>query len=143
MPRPRMPRLTLEKGTTVYHGTSILDEFYELAAPAWVTTSESVAVWFAKRWSRGSDTVPRVMKFKTTRSVKLIRIDDKQDWEDFVTSLAFDESEGDPWNVASTAEGEYGNQFDGWIIPQNYPDGDDILLFNPADVLEYVGEEIV
>lgn len=121
----------LKKGTTVYHGTcAAFDESSEdLIAPFWVSTSESVAENFSTWHAPGNDQT-RVIEYKVKKSVRLALIESKEDMKRLLDKYqAYDSRE--------LAEMMYDDGKDGWIIPWNYPDGDDIMLADPS-ILEYV-----
>ena len=114
----------LPKGTTLYHGTGAEFPASELNMPAWFTTSNSVAKHF-QQWHSSDEDVPRTIKYKITKPIRLPRIDDKQDMDDFCERFGIDRGLG---GSEETCDALRQSALPGWIIPCNYPDGDDILL---------------
>lgn len=119
---------TLRKNTTVYHGTSVnFDEkSEELYSPCWISTSHSVAQNFTS-WHGG--TCPRVLEYRLNKSLKLALIETAEDFAWFDPENDFTDNEE---RCEAVLE-----HFDGWIIPNNYPDGDDIMI-GDSSVLEYI-----
>jgi hypothetical protein len=126
--------MTIKKGTIVYHGTSARG-FETLEGPAWVTTSISVADVFVWRYTGPS---PRVLMFQTTKPVKLMLIESQRDLFDAIIETGADPV-SEMSEIAEAFADHFGTTYDGWIIPDNYPDGDDILLVDPGSVLEPIG----
>lgn len=129
-----METLTLEEGTVVYHGTSSKEDFKipDMTGFAWVSTSRSVAEYFAKS-RRGPR--PRVLVFHLYKDVELFLVSSAQDFDE----LAEEEGEGEaPSGPDELAQMVCDAGYDGWIIPTNYPDGDDVLLCYPEDALDLV-----
>lgn len=131
-----MQTFTLEEGTTVFHGTSQTG-FEELSDPSWVSTSVEVAHVF-KRRHRGPR--ERVLVFQTVRPLKLLMIEDEEDYVEAILESGADPVNDEMSEIAEAFAWHYRGKYDGWIIPHNYPEGDDILLSDPAGDLEYVGE---
>lgn len=122
----------LRAGTIVYHGTNMdFDESY-LSSPVWVSRSMEVAKYFAT-WHEG-DGEPRIAKYTLTRDMKLCLIGGKHDLESL--SEYYGVETGDPESMADSFS-RIMSDFDGWIIPTNYPNGDDIMLSDTSH-LEYV-----
>jgi len=127
------PTYTLPAGTLVYHGTAVPVDFEELDDPAWVSTSKSVADQF-KGW-HGDDN-PRVLTYRTRQDLNLTLIQSPEDLNELVLDLGLDP---DPLDVDDLRyEFCASTNTDGWIIPNNYPDGDDILLCRASWVLDFV-----
>lgn len=119
--------MILEKGTVLFHGTSVLDyeEAYEaLNGPAWVSSSLSVAQHFAKRSKAGGEEgACRVVEFVLQEDVELPEIYGQREMQEFAEehNLSLLGSEDIVDSVLAAG-------LPGWILPFNYPDGDDILL---------------
>ena len=128
---------TLKEGTTLYHGTSV-PEFAEaedhITGPAWFTTSWTVATHFATRHSGGS---PRILVFRLTEELELPEILSSHDMEQ--VAEAYDVCFGCTEEIVESVAC---SSLAGWIIPYNYPDGDDILLANTS-VVEYLRTEVL
>lgn len=129
-----MDRVTLKAGTLLYHGTDC-DDFEEKAdsldGPAWLTSSRSVAERFASR-SGGWGGQKRVLVYRLTEDVELPEILSSRGMQELA-----DEHNLDLNGVEAMRESVANAQLPGWIIPNNYPDGDDILLVNSGS-LDYV-----
>lgn len=116
---------TIPAGTILFHGTSD-EDFFELEDSlndgSWLSDSEQVAEYFAKRSSGNS---PRVIQYELTEDVEVFLIESKQDLGDLSEShgIRFDSAE-DMRDSALDAG------IPGWIIPKNYPTGADILITN-------------
>jgi hypothetical protein len=123
---------TLRAGTTVYHGTGSDVDFTELEGPAWVSTSRSVAQWF-RGWHGGERA--RVLEFKLVADVNLRSVYSSEEFQEMIEGLGL-EPEDEIREIADALCTQ--TPYEGWIIPNNYPDGDDILLCNPESVLEFV-----
>ncbi len=126
----------LHQGMTVYHGTrSDFDEEVEsLDAPFWVSDSPQVAREFIM-WNEG-DGSPRIITYQTTRPLKLVLINDRYDFQKLEDSFSID-----IYSSGEMAAGVCGLGTDGWIIPNNYPSGADIMLCSFD--LEYLRTEII
>lgn len=142
-PRPRAApsgrrRHPLPAGAIVYHGTSSRDSFSSLSGPAWVSNSEGVARWFID-WHDGGGP-RRVLSYRVSRAPRLAVFRSAGDIEDFLEDRGADRGSS-PSELASLvcAAG-----YDGWLIPGNYrdPPGDDVMLCDPAEFLEFVGSRL-
>ena len=114
----------LKRGTTVYHGTDSEDfdeRADELQTPFWVSDSLEVAKYFATGYQGG--TKPRLLTYTMTDDVNLIVIRDKEDLDE-IDELAG--VGGDPRELADFVCFRLG--YGGWIIPDNYRTGADIML---------------
>lgn len=122
-----LPMWTLKRGTHVYHGTSgeWNETEEELVGPAWVSTSSYVADEF-KNWHSGPH--ERVLTFEVIEDVDLLEISDKEDFDQILEYFGTE----DYREVAEHLP------YNGWIIPTNYPNGDDIMLQTPSRHLRYV-----
>lgn len=127
-----MKHCTFEQGTLLYHGTGS-EEFSEaeqqLDTYSWLSTSLTVATKFANRWSDG---IPRVAVYRLTQDVRLPQIDSQREMQNFA-----DEHNLSLYGVEEIRDSVRAAQLPGWVIPFNYPDGDDILLAD-THLLEYV-----
>lgn len=138
----------LRVGTTVYHGTYSLDDFADLDGPAWVTKSRYVAVKFSGAESNlpASQGRPRVHVYRVKSRQRLLVFRSAADIERFLESRGYEPS--DAGHPAELADIVCASGYDGWTVPGNYPPGDatglpgdDTMLCNPSDVLEFVREE--
>lgn len=124
---------TLKRGTIVYHGTSDGDWDGESPnGPFWVTTSLKVAEYF-KTWNQHDNDSPKVFLYKVSRPVKLVTIRSSKEMERLQ----------DEYDLEKSSTIEFAESFcyrftDGWIIPNNYQPGDDIMLCDPSSVLELI-----
>jgi len=135
----RFPTHCLRKGTVLYHGTRAADMFEEGGfaprAPAWFSTSRNVAENFVN-WNEGR--CPRILVYRATRSIpKLVSIEDQHAMQQLVEfierQVGFDLTS----SPADLADELCNIHFSGWYIPNNYPEGDDIMLCD-TDALELV-----
>ena len=125
----------IPKGTLLYHGTAQEFPGMDLSTPAWFSTSRSVAEHF-QDWHAGEEAKRRLLIFKAIRPIRLPRIDGREDLERLEDMFGIQTSYGTEDTVDSLPQ----SGLPGWIIPHNYPDGDDILLAS-GDSIEFVGEE--
>ena len=119
----RLYTRTLPKGRRFWHGTSgDWDETTEQLAPRiWVSDSYSVAAHFARR---GNSSRPRVALYRATEPIpNLLTITSKDVWSFIEDEYALDVDCTEDM-IASVEHLGY----NGWWVPNNYPDGDDIYL---------------
>lgn len=121
------PRIWLKKGTVLYHGTSSEHEFDMPDAPAWFSEAPEVAWYFARRSGEGE---PRVLKYRVVKAVQLALIRGRADMDRFRELIG--EHYGEPQEMAELT---CRAGFDGWCIPNNYPEGSDTLLCDPDSIL--------
>ena len=125
---------TLRKGTLVYHGTDNDDfdeEYASLDGPAWVSTSEAVARNFVLNRS-GWGGVKRIITYELGEDVSLPVIRSQR------AMAQFAEDNGISLNgVEEIRDSLLRSELPGWWIPNNYPDGDDILL-KDTSILDHV-----
>src|SRR5271157_5173620 len=111
----------IPKGTVLYHGTNQRFSRAEISTPAWFSTSPSVAEHFS---TQHGEEKARILKYETTHTIRLPLIESKEDLGKL----------GDIFNVdfnfgpEDTIDAIQDAGLPGWIIPSNYPDGNDILL---------------
>lgn len=130
-----MNKTTLRAGTKLYHGTDC-DDFDEsvesLSGPAWLSSSEMVAKHFATR-SGGWGGVKRVIEYRLAEDIEVFNILGKSDMRELAEAHGIDLC-----GVEAMRESVEASGIPGWVIPYNYPNGDDILLAHPDCLLEYV-----
>lgn len=126
--------MMLPAGTVLFHGTDN-DDFVEaedsLGGPAWLSRSRSVAEHFARR-SGGWGGRQRVVEYVLSASIELCLIVDARGLQTLARKHNIDLS-----GVEGMRESVERSGLPGWIIPNNYPDGDDILIVS-TDVLDFV-----
>lgn len=126
---------TLKAGTVLYHGTaeSDFDESDDsLDGPAWLTDSPAVAERFARRNASGPDSRPRVLSYTLEVDVELHLIRSKADTEELTAEhgISF-------FGVEEMRDSVADSGISGWVIPNNYPEGADILIADTGS-LRYV-----
>jgi len=126
----------IPRGTVLYHGTAEDFPAGDLGFPAWFSTSRSVAEHF-QSWHGGK--YPRVLAYRALRPIRLPRIDSREEMEAFGEMFGM-ESVVEGYGAEEMAEDMLKSSLPGWILPHNYPDGDDILLA-ASDGIEFTGEE--
>lgn len=125
----------LRAGTVLYHGTAEPD-FDEsddgLDGPAWLSDSPLVAERFARRNASGSASRPRVLSYTLEVDVELHLIRSTVDIEMLAEEhgISFD-------GVEEMRDSVSDSGIPGWVIPNNYPEGADILIADTG-VLRYV-----
>lgn len=118
---------TLAAGTVLYHGTSSSD-FDEqedgLDGPAWLSDSAVVAERFALR-NQSEGCRPRVLSFVLEEDVELHLIQSAADLSMMSEEhgISFD-------GVEEMRDTVIDSGIPGWVIPNNYPEGADILMAN-------------
>jgi len=136
-----MKKTFIAKGLDLYHGTNseTIFEFPEM--PAWFSSSFSVAQYFAN--FHVQEGKPRIHLFRVEKKIpKLLLIDSKVEWDDLMEKMVEElgEHSEDPRDLGRFI---CRKGYNGWIIPNNYPDGDDIMLCEPENWLQWRGEESV
>jgi hypothetical protein len=124
----------LKAGTTIYHGTDNSEYDEESSNPhpySWFSTSRTVAERFAKR-SGGWGGTQRVIAFELVADVVLHEIMSTAQRQEFAEEHNIDFSGVEEMRESAEAAG-----ISGWIIPANYPEGDDILI-GDTSLLDYV-----
>ena len=125
-------------GTRFYHGTSspVFEDTPD--GPAWFSTAPSVADWFVTYHEWGDDGGPkRILTYEVIDEPKLFVIATRDDMDD----LAIMHGYPVPADTESVIEAVRAAGYDGWIIPDNYPDGDDIMLLEPSEWLAQIETE--
>jgi hypothetical protein len=123
----------LKAGTTIYHGTDNSDFDEENSNPrpySWFSTSPTVAERFAKR-SGGWGGKQRVIAYELVADVALHEITSAGQRDEFAEEHRIDFSGVEEMRESAEVAG-----ISGWIIPSNYPDGDDILI-GDTSLLDY------
>jgi hypothetical protein len=132
-------KTVLKAGTVVYHGTDC-DDFDEaedgLDGPAWVSSSKAVADWFLKNRA-GWGGRKRIISYVLAEDLELYEITSSRAMQDLAAEFDLDLN-----GVEAIRESVERAGLPGWIIPNNYPNGDDILIVDTG-VLEYQGSEPV
>lgn len=116
---------TIKAGTVLLHGTNSVDfdERYEsLRGPSWLTNSRTVAEYFARR-SVEEGATPRILSFRVTEDLELHEIRSPRAMQDFAEEHGISLTGVEDMRDTVETSG-----IPGWVIPNNYPDGDDILI---------------
>lgn len=125
----------LPAGLILYHGTDN-DDFDpsedNLEGPAWLTSSFEVAKKFASRTRCGGRS--RVFQYVLGDGLEVPDIRSSADMAKLAAKYNLDLSGTEEIRDSVADSG-----LSGWVIPQNYPDGDDILIVN-THVLDFIGE---
>lgn len=124
-----MKTVTLRRGMLLYHGTDAKEDFEMPRGPAWFSNSIDVARWFST-WH--DEARPRILVFKLKE--KLVLPEVTQDRSNEIWEIIEDQG--------IDADVLYNNicsKHDGWIIPDNYPQGADIMICSPDNHLMFVG----
>lgn len=131
-------KTTLKAGTVLYHGTDS-DAFQErvdaLDGPSWLSSARSVASHFALNRS-GSGGLKRVISYRLARDVELCKIMSARGLQALAQEHGFSAGSSE-----SIRDGIAASGLPGWVIPDNYPDGDDILICDPGPLLEHMQTE--
>jgi hypothetical protein len=129
----------LKAGTTLYHGTDndeLEDDSTRLNPYSWFSTSRSVAERFAKR-SGGWGGPKRVIEYCVIGEIDIHEITSARQMQQFAEEHNIDLGSAEEIRDSAEASG-----IPGWIIPSNYPDGDDILLADTS-LMDYVGTHLL
>lgn len=126
---------TLKAGTALYHGTDadFEEDCERLDGPAWVTSSKAVATYFAKRSNVGG--TRRIIEYVLTEDLTLPDIYTQREMLDFAEAHGIELDGVEEMRDSVAMSGQ-----PGWILPHNYPDGDDILIVDTS-VLEFRGTQ--
>lgn len=113
---------TIPAGTILFHGTDD-DEFdpADIKGPAWFSNDNDVAAHFVNGG--------RLLAYRTKVDIKLPVIKNASEMEDFAEKFNIDRMSSE--DVRDTARR---SGIAGWIIPDNYEPGDDILICDLSDL---------
>ena len=130
-------------GKILYHGTSSFEDFEHDGygtpdGPAWFSDGIEVAEYF-KSW--GSGPRPRILKYRVVARPNLFKFRDMKaiakriglPREEYVFECNLENYEPGFFVEKICSIG-----YDGWIIPDNYPEGADIVICEPERFLELV-----
>lgn len=124
---------SLPAGTELFHGTSEKG-FLIPRGPAFFGDTYSVARNFTS-WHRGEH--PRVLRFEVTEEIpRLALIESQADFDRLAEEAGLELDHGTESRIDLVCS----HGFDGWIIPNNYPDGADIMLCEPSRWLKFLDE---
>lgn len=124
---------SLPIGTDLFHGTSTKG-FLIPRGPAFFSDTYSVARTFA-RWRKNGK--PRVLQFEVTEEIpRLILIESKEDFETLAQERGLESTQALEGLIEMVCNARY----DGWIIPNNYPDGADIMICEPSRWIKFLQE---
>lgn len=116
----RQRTVVLPAGTLLHHGTGSDFDPDEIMAPCWFSRSIEVARHFCRRSDGGTS---RILVFSTDVDVELPLISGSAAFDAFCERHHIR-----PYSAEDMADGVSRAGLAGWLIPDNYPDGDDILL---------------
>ncbi len=114
------PTETIPVGTILYHGTSEDFSPSDIETAAWFSRSREVAEYFANRYQNGGE--PVIHAYRVEEPITLPVIHDKNELDEF--SERFYIHLDSPEDIIDSMRS---NGQPGWIIPDNYHNGDDIL----------------
>lgn len=119
---------TLPAGTLLFHGTDD-EDFHpsEIRGPAWFSTDHDVAGTFAHN---------RLLAYRLKSDLTLPMISNDADMEEFAERFNIDRSSSEDVRDSAKRSG-----ISGWIIPDNYEPGDDILIVD-LSVLEAITSDL-
>ena len=120
---------TLSAGTILFHGTED-DEFHpaNIRGPAWFSTDNDVATKF----SDGG----RLLAYRLKTDLTLPLITSNNEMEQFAETFHIDRSSSEDVRDSAKRSG-----IAGWIIPDNYEPGDDILICD-LSILEPITSDL-
>ena len=115
-------------GTMLFHGTDD-DDFHpsKISGPAWFSTDNDVAEKFAGG---------RLLAYRLKSDLKLPLITSASEMDEFAEKFNIDRMSSEDVRESATKAG-----IPGWIIPDNYEPGDDILICD-LSVLEPVTSDL-
>jgi hypothetical protein len=137
------PTRAIPAGAILYHGTSSPEKFRRPSGPAFFSDSESVARYFAtwREGGGGKKGRPRILRYEVVHEIShLALIESTMAFDDFSERVGYG---GDPESTEERVDMVCSAGFDGWIIPNNYPDGADIMLCQPERWLVFIDESKV
>lgn len=124
---------SLPVGTDLFHGTGAKG-FVIPRGPAFFSDTYSVARTFAL-WRQSKK--PRVLQFEVTDEIpKLLLIESTEDFDKLAEEQGMDPVPDTEGRIRMVCNARY----DGWIIPNNYPDGADIMVCEPARWIKFLEE---
>jgi hypothetical protein len=121
---------TIQEGTVLYHGTTLEYEPDAITAGSWFSSSQSVASFFAKRMD--GEIEPIIHAYRVMKAIEVPDFYTKSEFQNYL-----DENGIEAIGSEELADGVCARGLPGWILPKNYPDGDDIFL-NDTSVLQFV-----
>jgi len=116
----RQSTVAVPAGTLLYHGTGWSFDPDEIMAPCWFSRSIDVARHFCRRSDGGTS---RILAYRTDTEIVLPLIRGQKRFDAFC-----ERHDIRPYSAEDMADGISRAGLAGWVIPDNYPDGDDILL---------------
>ena len=118
----------IKAGTMLFHGTDD-DDFHpsEISGPAWFSTDNDVAEKFA---------TGRLLAYRLKADLKLPLITSADEMDEFAEKFHIDRMSSEDVRDSAKKAG-----IPGWIIPDNYEPGDDILICD-LSVLEPVTSDL-
>lgn len=128
----RQRTMVLPAGTLLFHGTAWSFDPDEICSPCWFSRSIDVARHFA---ARTDGEKARVLRYRTTAAIDLPLIRGRSEFDRFC-----ERHDIRPYSAEDMADGVSRAGLAGWLIPDNYPDGDDILLVD-VSTLTFEHEE--
>jgi hypothetical protein len=136
MPEDEETIRSLPEGTILFHGTSGEESFQIPRGPAFFTDDYGVARSFTT-W-HGDRENPRVLRFEVATEIPRLALIKSKETLDRLADEASMERTTD---TRGRIEIVRFHQFDGWIMPDNYGNGADIMLFQPSRWLKFLDEE--
>lgn len=112
---------TLPIGHILYHGTNEIFDDEDLIFPAWFSSSREVASHFARSG--------RIYSYEVEAPITIPTISDRNEMKVFCEMFDIDRS-----SVEDIRDSMSKARLPGWIIPNNYQNGDDILLIHPHNL---------
>ena len=125
----------LRIGQTLYHGTSAKSRFDYPNGPAWFSEERGVAKRFTG-WGGGPRSAHRVLIYEVVASPKLARLLDIPAFYRLGIELRGENIDAGHELAEATCA-----RYDGWIAPNNYSPGADIMLCEPERWLKFIRTE--
>jgi hypothetical protein len=132
-----------DRGDILYHGTAAVEAFEKKGrgvpmGPAWFSEGYGVAKYFMT-WGAGPR--PRILTYRVVVRPNLFKFRNMESLaklvglpkEDYVSVENLENYDPGFWVERLCA-----TKYDGWIIPDNYIDGSDIMICEPERFLELV-----